>query len=148
MPSGQGEGLFAHGATLVFNGYPVEGLLDIPLPDEEREEVEITSHSSEFQRQYLPGLKDNGELDLVMRMIPDDAGQIAMRDNAATESEVVEIYIQLPSHVENLGYPVLRWTFDGFVRQRGGTLFWENTAAERTITIRISGGVTEEEVSV
>lgn len=147
MPSGE-HGFFAHGATFLFNGYPVEGLLDIPLPDEAREEVEITSHSSNFQRQFVPGLKDNGEFDLTMRMIPDDAGQIAMRENAALENEIVEMQIQLPDHVANLGYPVLRWTFDGFVRARGGTLFWESTAAERTITIRISGGVAEEEVSI
>lgn len=146
--SGHGDGFFAHGAVFNFDGYEVAGMMDIPLPEEDREEVEITGQGSDFQRQFLPGLKDNGTLDLTIRMVPDDAGQGAMRSNSEADNETVEMYIQLPDHVENLGYPVLRWTFDGFVQTTGGTLFWENQAAERTVTIRVSGGVTEEEVSV
>lgn len=142
------KGFFAHGATMTFNGYEVGGLLDIPLPEEDREEVEITDQRSQFQREYLPGLKDNGTLDITMRMIPGDAGQTAMRENSESDNETVEIVIQLPSHVTDLGLPVLSWTFDGFVQTTGGTLYWENTAAERTVTLRVSSGVTEAEVSV
>ena len=141
-------GFFAHGATMIFGGYAVGGLLDIPLPEEDREEVETTGQDSEFQREYVPGLKDNGTLDITMRMRPGDPGQEAMRANSQLDSEIVEVQIQLPNHVTGLGFPVLRWTFDAFVQTTGGTLFWENTAAERTVTLRVSGGVTEEEVSV
>jgi hypothetical protein len=145
MPST--KGFFAHGATMTFAGYEVGGLLDIPLPEEDREEVEITDQRSEFQREFVPGLKDNGTLDLTLRMIPGDPGQAAMRENSESDNELEEVVITLPEHVVYRGVPQLSWTCDAYVQTIGGTLFWENTAAERTITLRISGGVTEAEVS-
>jgi hypothetical protein len=140
MPS-HPRGFFAHGSQLLVDSIPVGGLLDIPLPEEEREEVEITDMSSNFNREFVPGLRDNGELDLVMRLIPGDPGQEHLRHNAGDPDAIMDCAIILPQHVS----PRLSWEFDAWVRSTGGTLFWEGTAAERTVTLRVTSGVEESE---
>lgn len=142
-------GFFAHGATMTIErpsaGSPVaiDGLLDIPLPDREREDVEITDQNSAFEREYVPGLRDNGALDMTMRMVPSDTGQAALQANHEADGEIAEFVITAPSHIS----PRPRWTFDGYVRTRGGTLYWENTAAERTVSVRVTSSVTEVEIT-
>lgn len=138
------RGFFAHGATISYKGYSIGGAMDIPLPEEAREEVEVTDQDSDFNREFVPGLKDNGTLDLVLRMIPSDEGQQQIRASAGDPEDIGEIIITLPAHAN----PRLQWTFDAWVQTTGGTLYWENTAAERTVTFRITGGVTESELSV
>jgi hypothetical protein len=135
-------GFFAHGATLEFNGVLVAGMLDIPIPTQARDEVEITDHDSDFFREYVPGLIDNGTLDLTLRWVPGDPGQAALRANLGSR-DPVEIVITGPPHMD----PQETMTFEGFVQTLGGTMFWENTAAEVELSLRVTGEVEFGEVT-
>lgn len=127
-------GFFGHGASLSFNGIPVAGMLDIPIPSQDREEVEITDMDSNFFREFVPGLIDNGTLDMTLRWVPGDAGQQELIDNLGSQTPV-EVIITGPTHMN----PREAVTFQAFVQNLGGTYFWENQAAERTLTLRVTG---------
>src|SRR5690554_3572815 len=86
----------AHGATLTFGSFSVSGLTSIGLPDQSKETVEVTSHSSGGWRERLPGLRDGGTVTLGARLFPDDPGQQALDDNYNADNELVDITIQSP----------------------------------------------------
>lgn len=136
-------GIFPHGTTFTFGSIPVGGLLDVPIPERDREEVEVTDQNSNFDREYVPGLRDNGTYELPMRLIPGDAGQEALRTAAGNPEDIRECVITLPDHAN----PRIFWTFDAWVKTFGGELPWENTAASRNVVMRITGPVTEGELS-
>lgn len=47
---------------------------EIPFPPVTRESIDVTSHDSPGGvREYIPGLKDTGELSITMQFIPGDA---------------------------------------------------------------------------
>lgn len=130
-------GFFAHGATISFNAVQLGGVLDIPLPEEVLDEIETTDMDSALRREFVSGLIDGSTLDITMRMIVGDLGQAELRTNVGSGTEQAVI-IQAPG---GMGQP--EWTFNAFVQTYGGTLFWESSAAERTVTLRITGAVTE-----
>lgn len=130
-------GFFGHGAQLLFNSIPVAGCLDLPTPEQAREEVEITDMNSNFFREFVPGLIDNGTLDITLRWVPGDVGQQELKDSLGS-TVAVPVEILGPTHMT----PRERISFDGFTQSLGGTFFWENTAAEIALTLRVTGPVT------
>lgn len=127
-------GFFGHGAEFTFSGIHVAGMLDIPIPSSDREEVETTDMDSNFRREFVPGLIDNGTLDMTLRWVPGDPGQQALINNLGDQT-AEECVITGPTHMN----PRENVTFDAFVQNLGGTYFWENQAAERTLTMRVTG---------
>lgn len=130
-------GFFAHGAGLTFNSVAVGGLLDVPVPSETRAEVETTDQDSNFRREFVPGLIDSGTMTFVMRMVKSDAGQAELRTNLGTQTPQA-VVVTAPG---GTGEP--QWSFNAYVQELSGNLPWENTAAERTCVLRLTGGVTE-----
>jgi predicted secreted protein len=47
-------------------------VLDIDGPNQEREQIEVTSHSSEGWREYIAGLRDGGEVSFPVNMVPSE----------------------------------------------------------------------------
>lgn len=131
---------FAHGTTFSFGDdgtdpIPVGGLTSIGLPEEEKERVEITSHDSAGDREYVGGLRDGGTVSLTARLIPSDAGQDALDDNYdATPTVNEECIITTPTT------PAVTYTFQGFVESRGGEMPFDGPG-EATWTVRIAGAV-------
>lgn len=128
--------LFAHGTTMTFGATAVGGLLDIPLPSDEAEEIEETDMASGGRREWRAGLIDGGTIELTIRYIQGDAGQDAMR--AALGGAAEEVVVTAPG---GAGAPT--WTFDAAVLRFGGTLFWEGSVVERNVALRVSGAVVE-----
>jgi hypothetical protein len=137
-------GFFAHGTTVTVDSIPIGGLLDVPIPERDREEVETTAHDSDFNREYVPGLIDNGTYELPMRLIPDDPGQDRLRDAVGNPDDIFEVVVTTP---EREGMPQVFWTFMAWCKTFGGELPWENTAASRNVVLRITGAVTEGAIS-
>src|SRR5512139_540953 len=50
-------------------------VLDIDGPNQTREQIEVTSHSSAGWREYIAGLKDGGEISFPINHVPTDATQ-------------------------------------------------------------------------
>jgi hypothetical protein len=123
---------FPHGSTMTIDGTPILGLLDIPIPTAQRGEVEITQQG-DWTRKYRPGLKDFGTTEFTCRMINDDPGQIALRENHEADGETAEFVITTAPHVS----PQVTWTFDAYVSTWGGVLPWENGSAAREIGLRV-----------
>lgn len=132
-------GIFAHGTTMTVDASAVGGLLDIPLPGAEIEEIEDTDMGSGGVREYLAGLQDPGTMEFTVRYIPGDVGQDALVAGASS-GDALAIVVNLPG---GTGEP----TFDFNAIVLGDSrpeLFWEGSTAMRTFTLRISGLVNED----
>lgn len=136
---------WAHGTVVTFDSVPIGGLTEVGLPEESKEEVEVTSHDSEGWREFTPGLRDGGTVALTMRIRPSDAGQMALRANFRADGETAETVITLPPDPENSGFQ-LTATFMAFVMDLGGGLPFDD-AGERTVTLRIDGPIAYNDIS-
>lgn len=136
-------GIFPHGTTVEWGSIRIGGLTDVPIPERDREEVEVTDHDSQFNREYVPGLIDNGTYELPLRLVPGDAGQEALVASLGNPEDIQQVTITLPDHAS----PRYMWTFNAWVKTMGGELPWENTAASRSVVFRVTGAVTESELS-
>jgi predicted secreted protein len=132
----------AHGSTVTFDSTAVGGLTSIGLPDQSKEEVEITSHDSAGWREFLPGLRDGGTVTLAGRLIPGDAGQNALDTNYNSDNTVVEVVITTAADSAS---NVVTYTFDAYVSATGGELPYDD-AAEVNWTLRIDGEVAKSSV--
>lgn len=136
-------GIFPHGTTVTWGSVPIGGVLDVPLPQRDREEVEVTDQNSNFNREFVAGMIDNGSLELPLRLIPGDPGQEELVAAIGASSDIRELVITLPAHAN----PRLFWTVDAWVKTMGGELPWENTAASRNVVFRLTGEPIEGELS-
>lgn len=136
-------GIFPHGTTVTWGSVPIGGLTDVPIPNRDREEVEVTDHNSQFNREFVPGLIDNGTYELPLRLIPGDPGQEELVGAIGAAEDIRELVITLPDHAN----PRLFWTVDAWVKTMGGELPWENSAASRNVVFRLTSGVVEGELS-
>lgn len=124
---------FPHGSTFTFNNIDVGGLLDIPLPTYNKEEVETTAHG-DFVRTFVAGLADAGSITIPMRLIPDDPGQQELVDNLEADGNTVEEgVITTPAVID----PEVSWTFECYVSEITGDLPWEGSAAGLEVTLRV-----------
>lgn len=132
--------MFAHGTTFSIDGVEVGGLRNIGLPEQSRDDVDLTDHQSNFDREYVPGLREGGTVALEGINIPGDAGQQALRANFDADNEVVECVITLPVT------PAVTYTFDGYVNALGGSNPYD-AEADFTASVKVTGKVTKEVAS-
>lgn len=124
------------GTTVSFNSVQVGGLLDIPLPQFQKGEVETTAHG-DTARTFVAGIGDAGSIAIPARLIPDDPGQVAMWENLEAEGNTnVEVQITTPFNEDGLAF---RQTFQAYVQNITGELPWDNAAAGLTFDLRVTG---------
>lgn len=134
----------AHGTQVSINSKAIGGLISISIPERTRGEAETTDTDS-TDREFIAGLRDPGSMKITFRHDPDDLGQKELENNyaAAQGSEVVQFVITLPN-AATTSAGSRTYTFDGYVSQppTGDLPLADDTAAELTATIRVSGPVT------
>lgn len=139
-----GQKHLPHGTDLLFASAVVGGLVNVSIPESVRGEAETTDHDSGFDREWLPGLRDNGTVTVTMRRLSDDAGQSAMLTNVQADRVIEEAVITLPP-AATTDSTVTTFTFDCFVVSIDGDDY-DATADEagmRSAELRVTGGVTE-----
>lgn len=137
-----------HGSTVSFNGVLIGGLISVALPDSAKEEAETTDTDSGGDREFIPGLRDHGSLDVVCRYDPEDAGQIELENNFdASPSPSQEVIITLPASA-TVGATTVTFTFDAFVNasRQGDLDLVGSEAAQVTFGLRATGTVTKANV--
>ncbi len=97
----------------------------------ERSEIDVTNLDS-TAKEYRLGLKDNGNMEIALRVVHSDAGQTACR-TALGADDPVPFKIDLPNAESG--------TFDGLVKsmpESGGV----DAVYEGSLTIRVTGDIT------
>lgn len=134
-----------HGTTFKINNILVGGLVTVGLPGATRGIAESTDSDSNFDRTFLPGLRDGGNLTISFRHDPDDAGQEELEDNFNTNgaAAVVACLITLPD-VATSGSGSRTYAFNGFVSAapKSDLGLVDEKVAEHTVTIQVTGAVT------
>ena len=95
----------AHGTVVEFASATVGGLTSITTPDRSKGEAESTDGESEFDREYIPGLREGGSITLEGRYNPEDEGQEALNDNWESDQDTATLFITLPARA-NTTYTV------------------------------------------
>jgi hypothetical protein len=130
-----------HGTTFSVNSQLVGGLTSISIPDRSRGEAEITDSNSAFDREYLPGLREGGSVELTFRHNPDDVGQGELETNFNTngDSAIVSCVLTLPD-ASLAGGGSRKYTFQGFVTAppNGDLNLADDEAAELSATIKVA----------
>lgn len=126
--------MFAHGTTISFGGTNVGGIENIGLPEQSKDDVELTDHSSAGDREYVPGLREGGTVGLEGNNLPADAGQMALRANYDADGTDGAVVITLPNGTT--------YTFDGYVNALGGDNPFD-AEASFTASIKVTGAVTK-----
>lgn len=122
-----------HGTTFSFNNRVVAELSEITGPSISVDDVEVTSHDSNFWKEFLPGLIEGGEISFTGNYVPSDAGQIALR--GAIVGRTVGVWkILYPN-----GYG---WTGDGYFTSFEVTAPHEEKS-EISMTIKTTGAISE-----
>lgn len=133
-----------HGTTVRINSILIGGLTSVSIPDRTRGEAETTDSDSAFDREYIPGLRDGGSIELTFRHDPDDVGQQTLESNfdANGAAAVVPIQITLPD-TATLAAGSRVYAFDGFVTAppQGDLGLVDDEPAEQTATIKVAGAV-------
>lgn len=137
-----GQVFIGHGATVSFNSVNIVKLTNIGGPEQSRGDVEVTANDSNGNREYIPGLREFGNLALEGHFVSDDAGQAALLANYAAEREIVEVVITLPASA-NDNSDVTTLTFDAYVNSINSQFSQtDDTPASRNIGLKIAGAVT------
>lgn len=133
--------MFAHGTTVTIGGTAIGGLVNIGLPEQTKESVDMSDHESGGDMEFVGGLRDGGSIQLEMTVLkPANAGQTALFTNYDADQTSAEFVITLPG----TGAPV--FTFDGFVTAIGGGAP-HNGKATYTSTIKVTGPVVKSAVA-
>ena len=69
----------AHGTTFSFGGVVVAELRKIDGPQIKRDDIDVTSHDSNYWKEIIPGLIEGGEVDCEGNYVPSDAGMAALQ---------------------------------------------------------------------
>ena len=131
-----------HGAQFTFGSIAIGGLITIGFPDATKEEAESTDTDSGGQREFIPGLRDFGSIELTVRHDPEDAGQDALLDNFLAVKDIEECVITLPPGA-TAGSVTVTYTFDGWVMAgpTGDLNLAESETAQVSFTVRCTGAV-------
>lgn len=140
-------GIFAHGTTLTIDSTPIGGLRQISFPNEEKALVDVTDHDSGGDREYVPGLRDGGTIDIEFLTEAEDAGQQALWANYGNTANATVEFVMTPPNDAAVSGDAFSLTFNGFVISRGGSAPFDE-ALSQTMSIKISGQVTHSLVSV
>ncbi len=81
-------------------------LHDIPLPEMERDTLDVTSHDSDVWREFIGGLKNGGTMAVAGRFIDDD--QVSVIWDAFNSNDPCEIEVHLNNDSDT------RFTADAF----------------------------------
>lgn len=131
-----------HGTTLTFGGVAIAGLISVSIPSRTRGVAEITDSGSGFNRDYIPGLRDTGTVDITFRHDPADVGQIALvtNYNNDTSGNVVTCVLTLPALA---GATNKVYTFDAFVvsAPASSLALTDDTVAEFSCTLQVASPV-------
>ena len=135
------------GATLsIENGSAtltqVGEVIEIGLPNPQTEDVEATHFGSpNRQREFIPGLIDNGEAMFRINWVPGNAADTLI-SQAQTAGVARDIEVEIPSGVATKQ----KFAFKGIVKgfEKDVPLDDRMTA---TVTIRVAGAVTQTAVS-
>jgi|SRR5687768_10306050 len=127
----------AHGSSVLFASVLVGGLTTIGIPDESKDLMEVTSHDSGGDREYVPGLRDGGTVELTARLVPEDPGQQALWANYDADNVVEEVVISAAPDADS---NIRTWTFNAFVTSTGGALPFDGPG-EVTFSLKIDGPV-------
>lgn len=132
-----------HGTTFSINAIAIGGLVSISIPDRTRGEAETTDSGSAFDRRFIAGLRDGGNVELTFRHDPTDTGQQQLETNYGLDGSgaVKSCVITLPLTAKN---PARTYTFDGFVvtAPSGDLPLVDDEVAMQSCTIRVAGPVT------
>lgn len=135
-----------HGSSFSFNGVTVGGMLSISLPSRSKGFAESTDSDSNYDREYIPGLRESGEIELTFRHDPEDPGQDELENNFYLDGNaaVKSCVLTLPD--DAVGSPGItrEYAFDGFVISppQGDLNMADDTAAEVSATVKVAGAVT------
>jgi predicted secreted protein len=67
-------------------------VLDIDGPSQAREQIEVTSHSSEGWREYIAGLRDGGEVSFPVNFVPADQDDLRALYDDGTQANYKIVY--------------------------------------------------------
>jgi predicted secreted protein len=99
-----------HGTKLLRDETEVARLLNISPPEVTRDDMDVTDHDSpDGYKEYIPGLKDGGEVSIEGHLIPTDDTQKGLL-------AAVDINEPEPWTIEFPTVPKLRIAFDGYVK--------------------------------
>jgi len=134
-----------HGTQFTFNSIAIGGLMTVGFPTATKEEAETTDTDSGGQREFIPGLRDFGTVQLTCRHDPDDTGQAALDANFLATKDVQECVITLPDEASAASGSQITYTFDGFVIEgpTGDLPLADSESAQVQYTIRVTGAVTK-----
>jgi len=133
-----GQKFLPHGTDVSFASNDIGGLVNTSTPDASKGEVESTDHDSGRWREYFPGLREGGTVELTMRKIDGDAGQAALRTNYEADRATEECVITFPAEATT-DSAVVTVTFDAFVVNIDGDEMPadQDDPAEFTATLRL-----------
>jgi len=134
----------AHGTTAMFASELIGGLTAINPSGRSKGDVRTTDNDSDFDEEYIPGIREGGTIQLEMRHDPDDAGQVALQTNFEADRTVEECVITLPDEAST-GSGYTTFTFDAYVNDFPipQLPLESNEPAMRTVTLKVAGAVTE-----
>jgi hypothetical protein len=127
--------LDAFGAVLKLGTTTIGGLLDVEGPSLERKVIDTTNHGSpNGWMQYLPGLKDGGEVTFSVLFDPDDTSHTSagLVNNLATATAVVSWSLTFSDPTPAV------WSFSGFVSKFTPKAPVDG-ALTADVTIKVSG---------
>lgn len=91
------------GTKVSIGGTDIKGLTDINLNGADLPTIDITTHDS-TAREYVPGLKDYGTLEISGKFDPADGGQDALRAAVGTSAAFV---VTLPNGTTTISFSAL-----------------------------------------
>lgn len=109
------------------------------LPDDEVEEVEATHlESPGRRREFVPGMIDGGEVEIVMNFDPGSASDLLIdAAKAAGDTRYVRFVISAPDGTADSHYDTT-----GFVKGYARGPFAPDAISEATLRLRITGDLT------
>lgn len=131
-----------HGTTVAIGSDTIGGIIAVSIPDRQKGAAETTDTNSNYDKTYIPGLREGGTVTVTARHNMDDIGQQAVETNYdANGSAALETFvITLPSGAHTGPYT---YTFTGFISEpwRGTLDLVADKPAEVTCQIKVAGAV-------
>lgn len=116
------------------------GVTEVNLPEDQVDEIEVTTLEAAGRRkEFISGMIDSGTFDVVMNYVAGSTTDDLCRD-ALTAGDVRAWKIVVP---DAAGVAARQFTGNGFVRGYKIDAMRPGDAMTATLTIRVSGAVTE-----
>ena len=112
----------------------VASVTDINGPDRTREALDVTAHDSdEHYMEFIPGLKDGGEVTLTLNFRPGQASHLALDDQYDLQEVLDYRLVVLPADPDEI-----TWDFPGFITDLGDA-YPHDDKMERSVTFKVAG---------